>query len=445
MYGLVSGYSWLFRLLVIFTQTVITVRFIDSGLQYPAEKRKERLEYLFLFVMGIRTVGIFNISWSAALRILWEFLVLVPVIWAVISGYNDKTLNKIMIIVFYALIYGFCYRVLSVWLSHLLARWALSEKNQGYYYLMIILYVSQLFWVLLNIVSHFLDHRWSMLQPDLLYVIIGLFCLSINHIIVLYFDMFSDREADILFILSLFSLSLSLAVIPLYNRLVYHLRFQKEEEKGMTWKEVQNKRMNDIRAEHEKLLELRHDTKKHLFTLTKLLEKGYTEEAIEYLREYDSSESLQAEAMTGYPEIDAALSGYVARLRKQNIRFTYNIGGLSDICLTAFELNTIIMNLLDNAEEALTKSAVKDPYVYLRVERVRQMLVIACVNPLDNENVRVRDNSVSGKENKEGRGFGLKIIRDIADRHEGVMNIKVEEGKFKAAISLPCLSQGSAV
>lgn len=99
------------------------------------------------------------------------------------------------------------------------------------------------------------------------------------------------------------------------------------------------------------------------------------------------------------------------------------------------ELVALLSNLLSNALEA--SAAVSDPQVAVRIFPVRCYLCIEVKNRADLVALRSNPEMHSTKENTEYHGFGLSVIRDIAEKHEGTASFTVsDDGWFIAKITL---------
>ena len=95
-------------------------------------------------------------------------------------------------------------------------------------------------------------------------------------------------------------------------------------------------------------------------------------------------------------------------------------------------------NLLDNAVEAASKSAVK--FIHLEITNsLNSYHKITVINSSDIEPNVKNKKLITTKKNKDAHGFGTKSIRKIVRKYKGEMNWEYnnEEKQFKSIILFP--------
>ncbi len=140
---------------------------------------------------------------------------------------------------------------------------------------------------------------------------------------------------------------------------------------------------------------------------------------------------------TGRPETDALISSKLHDKKSCSIRLHLSLCDLTDIPMPSFDLNSILMNLLDNAKESLLREQFPDPYISLQVNRVSDTLVISCSNPYTEIDPRVEEGILESSKKEAGHGYGLKIIQRIADEYNGIFNIFLRNHLFYAVLTFP--------
>ena len=101
----------------------------------------------------------------------------------------------------------------------------------------------------------------------------------------------------------------------------------------------------------------------------------------------------------------------------------------SDLCI-------VLGNLLDNAMEATEKlENEKDIFVSLLYQK--EKLLIKIRNPYTGDLKKDRaGNYISEKKDRENHGIGLKSVRKVVEKYEGVMEIHTEDQIFEVTIIL---------
>lgn len=101
------------------------------------------------------------------------------------------------------------------------------------------------------------------------------------------------------------------------------------------------------------------------------------------------------------------------------------------------DLAVLVGNLMDNAIDAISKLDRKEKLieVNLSVKGGYQNIIIK--NDVDGP---VMDNNkylFTTKEDKRSHGFGLKSVKSITEKYNGICEFYEEDGKFCAQVALP--------
>ena len=226
-------------------------------------------------------------------------------------------------------------------------------------------------------------------------------------------------------------------VIPFYNILISTIDELRDTEQLKIVQQLREKHFEDVHKEYIAVQELKHDYKNNLVTVISLLNKGQVKEAEDYLKSMAEIVPGNDVISTGRPETDALITSKLHDMKSCDIRLHLSLCNLTDIPLPSFDLNSILMNLLDNAKEALLKEQLPDPYISLQVNRVRDTLVITCSNPYIEIDPRVEEGILDSSKKEDGHGYGLKIIRRITDEYKGIFNIFLRNNVFHAVVTFP--------
>jgi sensor histidine kinase regulating citrate/malate metabolism len=172
----------------------------------------------------------------------------------------------------------------------------------------------------------------------------------------------------------------------------------------------------DLRDETHKL---RHDTQNQLLTVKTLLDEGETDKAA------DMAEKLSG-AVTVLPRVDycentlvnAVLANKEPLCREAGIETEYSLNLPPEIGVADEDLVSALANLLDNAIKACRKLPEgAEKRIALTAEKKDDILLLRCLNSADPE--EKRELSRLKKPGKDGHGWGLRILRDMAKRYDG--------------------------
>lgn len=123
-------------------------------------------------------------------------------------------------------------------------------------------------------------------------------------------------------------------------------------------------------------------------------------------REYEIDARIFSVFSTGCISLDSALTVKELQMRQSGIRFERQLCALEETPIEDTELSTIVMNLLDNAIEAILRHASppESPLIAFRIQRTREMLLIECRNPVDAATIRRRGERFLTSKSRRGHG-----------------------------------------
>ena len=267
--------------------------------------------------------------------------------------------------------------------------------------------------------------------------VIQLSCFLISFIISsLMWNLFRGQEETKPTFLIIFLL------IALLNVLLYIL-MSKMQRDNMVKEEYKLLKSN-ISAQEKLALEtmerysevrtLKHDMKHYLTVAAELISNEQSEEAKSYIESVLDKKIAPAGMVvnTGSAVVDAVINSKISLCSEK---------GISTKCIidTQFEgsndvdISILLSNLLDNAINGCDKS---NPHIELVISKVKSMTYIAVKNSIAESVLLNNPDLKTDKQNKSEHGFGIKSIKQIADKYDGSIEFKEENGVFIAEVWL---------
>ena len=194
----------------------------------------------------------------------------------------------------------------------------------------------------------------------------------------------------------------------------------------------------EISRQYTEMRQIWHDFQNHLLTIQALNESGDREGADHYIK--DLNESIlknQLAAKTGCTPVDLLLykKQQLARELETNLRLTIQCR-LGNMQFAAYDLCSVLGNLLDNALEACAELSLDNRSVELELKQQQGMLLISCKNPYAGERKNDNGKFASTKEEKVGHGIGLSSVRQVCKKYQGTMEISAEQQVFQVHLLL---------
>jgi len=199
--------------------------------------------------------------------------------------------------------------------------------------------------------------------------------------------------------------------------------------------DVQNQR-DEIERLHENTRRLKHDMKNHIMVIASYLNNNETEKAKEYLSlVLDSLNKVYSYIQTGNSVLNYIINSKLEYAHSKGVEFKAEIENLPFSKMGSVDFSALLGNALDNAVEASVKE--KCGFVYVGIVKKRGYDTILIKNRIIKSVLGKNPSLVSDKENKESHGYGIKQIKSITEKYDGILDIYEENNMFCVNIMIP--------
>lgn len=232
--------------------------------------------------------------------------------------------------------------------------------------------------------------------------------------------------------------------IMLTNFLIYYLfiKINRDLEKASQLAllrqkvEIDKKNAQDIENLYIKTCGIHHDLVIHFSTLSKLLEQS-KEKALEYINNVINNqlETIKTLIKTGNDCFDAIANTKIALCEKHGIRCVVRVMENSLESLNDDEIVVLFGNLFDNAIEASKDS--KRKTIKLDVQIQDGFLSVFIKNSIDKSVLDKNKNLQTTKISKKYHGFGIKNIKRIIQKYDGIIRYYEKDNYFICDILIP--------
>lgn len=224
-------------------------------------------------------------------------------------------------------------------------------------------------------------------------------------------------------------------IFYLYNRIVKSLSVQMEKEYLAQQNRYYVNQMQQMSDSTNKIREFKHDLKNHLFMLHAMMENENYEMVLLHLNEMVSvCQPDRAFAHTGNDALDSILNYKLQFVDESKIKVQLDLNIPVELLIPSFDLTVIIGNLLDNAIEAV--SALEEGILTISMKYNAGRFIIKFENSYQNELVLQDGSYMTTKKKKDEHGYGLKNVRTIMNKYNGLLETKSEAGVFGVVIML---------
>ena len=142
---------------------------------------------------------------------------------------------------------------------------------------------------------------------------------------------------------------------------------------------------------------------------------------------------------TGNKVLDAVLGAKSLRAKKNHIQMTYVIDGKLLYFLHVTDICSIFGNAIDNAiENTVLITEEEKRLIHITVSEKKNFVIIKIANYCENP-VVISPGKIpeTTKTDRKNHGFGLKSIRQSAEKYGGAVTIAMEQNWFELKILLP--------
>lgn len=178
-----------------------------------------------------------------------------------------------------------------------------------------------------------------------------------------------------------------------------------------------------------------HDIQYHCTTLHQMLKKKEYEKGQEYLEKMLSlTTDTGIVRFTGNSNLDFMLNYKKAAAETKGITFIVDADAVSEqLPILAEDMNIIMGNLLDNAIEA---SPLSDSWIRIKINLVKNMILITIQNTFDIPPVKKGEIFVSGKEDGLVHGLGIRNVIERVEKNQGWTDFEVQDNMFQVKITM---------
>lgn len=197
----------------------------------------------------------------------------------------------------------------------------------------------------------------------------------------------------------------------------------------------QNQHYGDLEQRERETKKFRHDLRNHMYLLRIFCKNGDYEELDTYIEKLEGRiENFGSKISVNNNMADAILNKYHTEAAKKRIRLTVEGHFPVKVNIGAFDLCTILSNLLSNAIEAEEKCGGTEVQISFRYNAHEILILVE--NDYIGELLYDEDRIKTQKEDQGSHGFGLENVKECVNCNGGYMDIQTDNHRFKVILSL---------
>ncbi len=198
----------------------------------------------------------------------------------------------------------------------------------------------------------------------------------------------------------------------------------------------QQNELKQMEQKYREISVLKHDFKNSIDCIRSLIISGNYEEAISYADKLEERKinPIQPQILSSNPIVNAVINSKFGEAGEKGIdtslRLVVKIPEYIE-----FDLSILLSNLLDNAIEACAEN-VGSSQIILTISEVDGYYRIVIRNTIENSVLQNNKSLKTHKADPTRHGWGLKSVKDIVDKYDGLIDIYENSNMFFVDILL---------
>ena len=345
--------------------------------------------------------------------------------------YRGKISKAILIAVLTMVVMGISEAIVAVCIG---AVGVNPIQQNGYYNsVFIAMFLPMIQYLLVMLVRNFVSLKDDTSMPLSYWgITVVLPLITLAFIIILYIE--AALPLIYLVICGVLLIAVNFMTIYLYDNTIQNMQARKENEILEVQNLCQQKQAESMQNVMEQIRGERHDFYKHLSSLRQMLiQEQYpgAKKYVDELCEERNAISAKIIADTGNYTLDSILNYEYERAKAYDIEISYDCVIPKELELSPKDMSIILMNLLDNAIEAVRKEEKKK--ITCKIVYRKPQLLIRVTNPCTGETGTLGKTT---KKNAVEHGYGLKNVEKVTDQYLGTMKVERKKDEFDVKIGL---------
>ena len=214
-------------------------------------------------------------------------------------------------------------------------------------------------------------------------------------------------------------------------------RILQEENNVLVMEEqLQHQKYCEMVEVMEQNRELIHDTKHHFLVVQEYLKNEEYDNLQKYVKKIsDEFQRTVPKVYTGIKILDFILEQKRVVAQKSGIRYEIDTMLLTGIPTTEQETCALFGNSLDNAIEACCLVKTEEKWIKIQIRQINQLLSIELLNTFEIPCIRKQGVFETIKEEGSVHGYGIKSMRRIVDKYQGLITYEEKEKIFITKIT----------
>ena len=427
--------------ILVFAESFLFIEFVTryNGIDWTRRINKQALAFTLVlsFIVTILT--------NATLENLQARLLIRTAIVLIYCLYflEGSQIGKLLSCLFFPSVLMIAYGAFGILLSAISTRITLHQVwyETGFAH---VLFQALLLLILFYVTRVFLRFRGSYRHPYrkihiILAVTIPLITLIFSSILV------ELLEKQVLNVGMLILMVLGLAGTVIIDIVIYYLLSSIGEEGDLVMEnemlrrylQYEQRNMDEQKRTYDQIRSLRHELKNYLAALEYKIDSGQLEDAKQFIEDYRGRiQRFSNQVQTPNETLNFILNTQLSQAAMHQAS-TKVVIEESSIPMKDIDLHSLLGNLFNNAIEALEKIPEDKRDLQVEIRPKGGYISILVKNRILESVLEKNPHLITSKEDVSQHGFGVKIIRSLAEKYQGYADFYESDSYFCAQVLIP--------
>ena len=190
----------------------------------------------------------------------------------------------------------------------------------------------------------------------------------------------------------------------------------------------------NVKKQYDEISQVRHDMKQTHSVVMSLLMEEKTDEAIEYMQKAAKRISeFDVLIDVGNDFVNAILNAKLSEAKRNGITVLCsadkNASGIDEV-----DLCNLMGNMLDNAIEACEKCRDSQRVIEIKIQMHDNKYLLMIENTAPENALENNKQLATTKDDKSRHGYGVKSIKSIAEKYNGMVDFSQIEDRFRSTV-----------
>lgn len=224
-------------------------------------------------------------------------------------------------------------------------------------------------------------------------------------------------------------LLINIMTFYLYDKISNLMMRQRNKQLEAMQNDFYKQQVEMMKKSLDSMKVIQHDLKNKLSPLYGLAQNKEWEELLKQLSELTSLCNVDNEIVrSGNIVIDSIINYKLNQVKNGSVSIYTDVLIPEKLSLSMFDIAVIVGNLLDNAIEAVLK--VEKRWIDIKLKYIKGMLIIEINNSYNGKLIQKAKSFVSVKKDKDNCGMGIRSVRSVVDKYDGVIQFSYDDSIF---------------